>query len=88
MRVLGGRKVDLLLIDGDHTYSGVKQDWKMYSPLVKKGGMVVFHDICHHEVFKECEVDRFWKEVKRGRRTSEIVDPTDVTWGGIGVIEV
>ena len=86
VRILGGRKVDLLLIDGDHSYAGVKKDWKMYSPLVRKGGMIVFHDICHHEVFKDCEVEQFWKEVKRGRKFTEIIDPMDTTWGGIGVI--
>jgi len=36
--------VDVLFIDGDHSYEGVLTDWLLYHPLVKKGGMVAFHD--------------------------------------------
>ncbi len=77
--------IDLLFIDGDHTYVGVKKDWQMYSPLVKKGGMVVFHDIIFHPIIPECRVDKFWKEIKSSRKTFEFVDKTG-GWGGIGVV--
>ncbi len=36
--------VDLLFIDGDHGYASVLTDWLLYHPLVKPGGLVVFHD--------------------------------------------
>lgn len=36
--------VDFLFIDGDHSYEGVKKDWDLYSPLLKEGSLVVFHD--------------------------------------------
>jgi predicted O-methyltransferase YrrM len=36
--------VDLLFIDGDHSYEGVKADWDLFSPLVSPFGVVVFHD--------------------------------------------
>jgi len=36
--------VDFLFIDGDHTKEGVIQDWKDYSKLVTKDGIVVFDD--------------------------------------------
>ena len=36
--------IDFLFIDGDHSYYAVLTDWLLYSPLVKKGGMVVFDD--------------------------------------------
>ncbi len=36
---------DLLFIDGDHKYESIKQDFKNYSPLVKTGGIIAFHDI-------------------------------------------
>lgn len=41
------RNVDFLFIDGDHTYTGVKQDFEMYSQLVSDGGIIAFHDIVH-----------------------------------------
>ena len=38
--------IDFLFIDGDHSYNGVKADYEDYSPLVRPGGLVGFHDIC------------------------------------------
>lgn len=35
---------DVLLIDGDHSYDGVKYDFDNYHPYVKKGGYVIFDD--------------------------------------------
>jgi predicted O-methyltransferase YrrM len=36
--------IDLLLIDGDHTETGVRQDWESWSRFVVPGGVVIFHD--------------------------------------------
>ncbi len=36
--------IDLLFIDGDHTYEGVKRDFALFAPHVKEFGLVVFHD--------------------------------------------
>lgn len=85
---LKGDRVDLLFIDGDHTYEGVKKDWEMYSPLVRKGGVIGFHDICHHPHVPDCKVDKFWKEVKKGKKAKEFIDKDNPFWGGIGVITV
>jgi predicted O-methyltransferase YrrM len=41
--------IDILFIDGDHTYSGVKKDFEMYSPLVKRGGYIIFDDYNDHK---------------------------------------
>ncbi|MSP19578.1 MAG: class I SAM-dependent methyltransferase [Bdellovibrionales bacterium] len=38
------KEIDLLFIDGDHSYEGVKADWEVFSPHVSKFGIVVFHD--------------------------------------------
>lgn len=38
------RQIDLLFIDGDHSYDGVKRDWDLFSPFVAPFGFVVFHD--------------------------------------------
>jgi predicted O-methyltransferase YrrM len=36
--------IDLLFIDGDHNYNGVKHDWEHFAPHVTRFGVVVFHD--------------------------------------------
>jgi predicted O-methyltransferase YrrM len=38
------RQIDLLFIDGDHSYDGVRRDWTLFVPHVKPFGIVVFHD--------------------------------------------
>lgn len=38
------RHLDLLFIDGDHSYAGVKSDWEAYRPVLKAGSIIVFHD--------------------------------------------
>jgi len=43
--ILGGRSVDVLFIDGDHSSKGVTADSNNYVPMVRPGGLVVFHDL-------------------------------------------
>ena len=89
--ILAGRPIEFLFIDGDHTYEGVKTDFEMYSPLVRPGGVVAFHDIVQHRSETGCEVDRFWNEIKSQYAYHEFVDPRDEgwgPWGGIGAIEI
>jgi len=38
--------VDILFIDGDHRYEGVKKDYENWIKTVKPGGHVLFHDAC------------------------------------------
>jgi cephalosporin hydroxylase len=91
-RVLEGRPVDFLLIDGDHSYDGVKRDFEMYSPLVRSGGAVAFHDVLPNELSAASQVDRYWTELKSRYETREFVDTYDDRgrgqWGGIGVVIV
>jgi cephalosporin hydroxylase len=83
--VLDHTRLDLLFIDGDHTYDGVKQDFEMYSPLVAPGGMIAFHDIVD-TTDENCHVNRFWNEVKTRYRYREIIEDKRQGWGGIGVL--
>lgn len=80
------RPIDALIVDGDHTYAGVRKDFEMYSPLVKKGGLIAFHDIFEHPFAPSCQVDLFWKEVKMKHFAQEIKDYKESHWGGIGVL--
>jgi predicted O-methyltransferase YrrM len=38
------RPIDLLFIDGDHSYEGVRRDWEAYSRFLTDFGVTVFHD--------------------------------------------
>jgi len=40
-----GRKIDFLFIDADHSRAAVERDYQMWSPLVRPGGWIGFHDI-------------------------------------------
>ena len=84
--ILNSEEVDFLFIDGDHTYEGVRKDFEMYSPLVKSGGIVGFHDIVVHPPESGCEVDRFWGEIKVEYNSKEIVRDWNQKWAGIGLL--
>jgi len=59
-RLLCRRKIDLLFIDGNHSYESVKQDYDLYAPLTEH--IVAFHDIC---ATVNSDVRRFWQELSR-----------------------
>ncbi len=88
-KILNKRRIDVLFIDGDHTYEGVKKDFDLYSPLVKKNGIIAFHDIVVVPPEKELNVDVniFWNEIKENFEYKEIVDDWDQEYGGIGIIK-
>jgi hypothetical protein len=37
-------KIDLLFIDGDHSYEGVKKDFELYSTILSNNGIIIIHD--------------------------------------------
>jgi predicted O-methyltransferase YrrM len=84
--ILGGEKLDYLFIDGDHTYEGVKRDFEMYSPLVRSGGVIAFHDVAEHRRELACGVDRYWNEVKQNYRHTEWIENPNQGWAGIGAL--
>lgn len=85
--ILGGRKVAFLFIDGDHAYEGVKKDFEMFSPLVKEGGIIAFHDIAVHPAETGCEVSKFWNEIKQEKyKWVEIINERNQNSCGIGLL--
>ncbi len=83
--ILKNNKLDYLFIDGDHSYEGVKKDFELYSPFVKEGGAIIFHDIVPHPD-SACKVDVFWNEIKKQYQFKEFIDKPDQTCYGVGVI--
>ena len=95
-RTLRGQRFDMLFIDGDHSYEGVKQDHKEYKSLVRDGGLIAFHDIVPdhrgaqgYEHTGNCYaggVHRYWAEFKDQYTHWEFVESWDQNGFGIGVI--
>lgn len=84
--ILNGNQLDFLFIDGDHSYEGVKKDFEMYSSLVRKEGIIAFHDIVKHPAETKCEVEKLWNEIKNKFAFQELIQDRKQNWAGIGVI--
>jgi predicted O-methyltransferase YrrM len=84
--VLDGRLIDFILIDGDHRYEGVKRDFELYSPLVRPGGLIAFHDIVTGDPKKVGGVPEFWREIRAGYEHEELVESWEQGGFGIGLI--
>lgn len=61
---LGGRPINILFIDANHSYEAVKRDFEIYSPLCSD--IIVLHDIetNRYEENKKNEVWKFWDELR------------------------
>lgn len=82
----GEEPIDLLFIDGDHTYEGVQCDYGTYAPLVRPGGMICFHDIRPGDPELGGGVPRFWQEISGSARSVEILSQSRTANFGIGII--
>lgn len=70
---------DFLFIDGDHNYAGVRQDYEMYSKLVRPGGIIAFHDIMRPAgLIDGVEVRQFFDELKKEGRAGQFME----IWAG------
>lgn len=85
--LLGGRPVDFLFIDGDHSREGVWADFELYSPLVRPGGIVAFHDVSENTYPAVQGVRDFWREFRRDHDTEERIAGNEPGFG-IGVYRV
>jgi predicted O-methyltransferase YrrM len=85
-RALGGEPLDLLFVDGSHRYEHVKRDFELYSPLVRRGGLVAFHDVWPGEFAGGSP--RFWREIREGYEWQELVASPEQEAYGIGVLRL
>ncbi len=69
----GPSTIDLLHIDGFHSYENARQDFLTWFPLVRDGGVVLFHDIKIHSSLDHSNfgVWKLWEELKKQHETRE-----------------
>ncbi|MFC1654073.1 class I SAM-dependent methyltransferase [Patescibacteria group bacterium] len=78
------KRWDYIYVDGDHSYKGIKKDYKLFWPKLNTNGYMLFHDInpdkSHPDLEKETK--RFWDELSE--KHNSIVFPGN--WG-LGLIQ-
>jgi cephalosporin hydroxylase len=92
--VLAGRQLDFLFIDGDHSYEGAASDFSVYSPLVRPGGLVAFHDIVpdhasrfgRETVNRAGGVPRLWRELRQRYSSEELIEDPGQDACGLGLL--
>jgi predicted O-methyltransferase YrrM len=85
---VGDEPLDVLFIDGDHSYAGVSRDFQDYGPLVRPGGIIAMHDVVPGPAENVGGAPEFWNEIA-GRFDSRVIK-SEKSQGcyGIGVIQV
>ena len=80
---------DFIFVDGGHDMQTVTNDWNLYYPMLREGGVIAFHDINvpdHNE--HHIDVGHWWRECKKigmfGDDVTEIIEKPNQN--GIGVI--
>lgn len=78
------RKWGYIHLDGDHSYKGIKFDYRSFWPSLKASGFMAFHDIKTKKLGGfDYGVERFWKELKTKNKNKLEFDGKC----GLGVIQ-
>jgi cephalosporin hydroxylase len=92
--ILAKNRLDCLFIDGDHSLEGVTADFVNYSPLVRAGGTIVFHDIIPDYKSRfgiegsgwTGDVHKLWQQLRSQFCFEEFVEDPAQDGYGLGVI--
>jgi len=83
-RALNGEPINMLFIDGSHTYDGVRMDYDNYHRYVPSGGIIVLHDIAIRRA--DMWVWKLWEELRTEYLHVEIIDASNPC--GLGILYV
>ena len=64
-----GRSIDIALVDGDHSWSGVRRDIRLVLPHLRPGGLLILHDTRQVRGVRAA-----WRELGLRRRTRRIAE--------------
>lgn len=89
-------RVDLALIDGDHSYQGVLKDARAVLPLMRPGGYMLFHDGFFRDVRQAVDhfvVESSGRVTDFGFLTRDFVsertnEGKEIHWGGLRLVFV
>lgn len=74
---------DFLFIDAGHTFEDVRLDHVNYGPMVRRGGIIAFHDSLPRKGYEEVEVWRYleaYGEEAFGSRVNHIGTEVGTAW--------
>ena len=79
------KKYQYIYIDGDHSYEGVKMDYKLFWPKLEKKGFMVFHDVIAKGYLDKglFGVWKFWQELEN---KNKIIFPFPKE-SGLGILQ-
>lgn len=70
--------IDIIYIDGDHSYDAVIRDLELYYPKIKKGGLVIGDDYNEKDV--KLAIEAFAKKMDIEYQTSEVKNGSGKFW--------
>lgn len=94
-KALGDQPLDVLFIDGDHSFAGAARDFQLYRRLVRRGGIIAFHDIVEDSFTRSGhrtrtyvgEVPALWRQIRaQYGEHREFVDSWTQDGYGLGAI--
>lgn len=90
--IIGNGRIDLLFIDGDHSFASVKKDYELYAPFTRH--IIALHDVNLRTWGDDfCEVPYFWDRIVETERDALLMTfqnamtrPGQLDLTGIGAV--